>query len=66
MDVHLDRCQWPISLPAVLLPIQAVGLPVAASTVFVTLRLDGANVRRAAKMQDTIRESITKNPTLKP
>lgn len=34
--------------------------------VFATLRLDEANVRRAAKMQDMIRESITKNPTLKP
>ena len=34
--------------------------------VFATLRLDEANVRRAAKMQDMIRESLTKNPTLKP
>ena len=34
--------------------------------VFAMLRLDEANVRRAAKMQDMIRESLTKNPTLKP
>jgi len=34
--------------------------------VFATLRLDEANVRRAAKMQDMIRESLTKNPTPKP
>jgi len=34
--------------------------------VFATLQLDEANVRRAAKMQDMIRESLTKNPTPKP
>ena len=34
--------------------------------VFATLRLDEANVRRAAKMQDMIRGSLNKNPTLKP
>ncbi|MFO1422602.1 MAG: hypothetical protein U1F70_02960 [Candidatus Competibacteraceae bacterium] len=34
--------------------------------VFATLQIDKANVRRAAKIQDMIRESLTKNPTPKP
>ncbi len=34
--------------------------------VFATLKLDEANVQRAAKMQDMMRESLMKNPTLKP
>lgn len=34
--------------------------------VFATLRLDEANVRRAAKMQDIMRESLRNTPPAKP
>ena len=34
--------------------------------VFATLQLDEANIQRAAKTQDMIRQSLMKNPTLKP